>query len=98
MVLLVPAVASAAFGDRPLKMGMHGKDVSVLQTLLTKAGFRTAADGEFGRAARRPGVSAEVTEAGAEVSAVVADETGAIVRTLSRRAQAPGTVKLTWNG
>src|SRR5215207_3680782 len=148
MVLLVPAVASAAFGDRPLKMGMHGKDVSVLQTLLTKAGFRTAADGEFGRAtrrsagrweaardrevngrmsrpdlralrrefparseqtgpvgelmlfgaARRPGVSAEVTEAGAEVSAVVADETGAIVRTLRRRAQAPGTVKLTWNG
>ncbi|MGH2967803.1 MAG: peptidoglycan-binding domain-containing protein, partial [Solirubrobacteraceae bacterium] len=52
-LLLLPAAAAAAFGDRPLRMGMTGKDVRVLQTLLTKAGFRAAADGHFGRRTRR---------------------------------------------
>jgi murein DD-endopeptidase MepM/ murein hydrolase activator NlpD len=52
-LLLLPAAATAAFGDRPLRMGMQGKDVRVLQKLLTKAGFRTAADGQFGRRTRR---------------------------------------------
>ena len=52
-LLLVPAAASAAFGDRPLRMGMHGKDVRVLQSLLTKAGYSTHADGRFGRRTRR---------------------------------------------
>ncbi len=49
----VPATASAAFGDRPLRMGMHGKDVRMLQTLLTKAGFVIVADGAYGRRTRR---------------------------------------------
>ena len=52
-LFLLPAVASAAFGDRPLRAGMKGKDVRVLQALLTKAGFRTAVDGHFGRRTRR---------------------------------------------
>ena len=52
-LLLVPAVASAAFGDRPLRIGMAGGDVRTLQALLTKAGFETAVDGQFGRATRR---------------------------------------------
>jgi murein DD-endopeptidase MepM/ murein hydrolase activator NlpD len=54
MTLMVfPAAASAAFGDRPLRMGMKGDDVRVLQTLLTKAGFRATADGHYGRRTRR---------------------------------------------
>ena len=51
--LSIPATASAAFGDRPLRMGMHGKDVRMLQTLLSKAGFVTVPDGYFGRRTRR---------------------------------------------
>jgi murein DD-endopeptidase MepM/ murein hydrolase activator NlpD len=52
-LLFLPAVALAAFGDRPLRLGMYGKDVRVLQVLLTRAGFRTVADGSFGQPTRR---------------------------------------------
>jgi murein DD-endopeptidase MepM/ murein hydrolase activator NlpD len=51
--LLVPGVAMASFGDRPLRQGMEGQDVRVLQALLDKVGFETTADGQFGRATRR---------------------------------------------
>jgi murein DD-endopeptidase MepM/ murein hydrolase activator NlpD len=51
--LTVPATASAAFGDRPLRMGMHGSDVRMLQSLLSRAGFVTVPDGYFGRRTRR---------------------------------------------
>jgi hypothetical protein len=148
--MLIPAVASAAFGDRPLRMGMAGEDVTVLQTLLTKAGFRTVADGQYGARTRRaagrweaargrkvngrmsrpdqlalrkefkapidvpslepaldgvmllggrvkPGVTAEVTAPG-EVTAQVADASGAVVRTLTRTAEEPGELVLRWNG
>jgi murein DD-endopeptidase MepM/ murein hydrolase activator NlpD len=151
-LLLLPGMASAAFGDRPLRMGMEGSDVEMLQSLLTKAGFTATADGQFGRAtrravghweaardrevngrmsrpdlralrrefpskteaaapaipgaeelmlfgaARRPGVTAEAASEGATVTAEVADASGAVVRTLQRRAPAAGAVKLTWNG
>jgi murein DD-endopeptidase MepM/ murein hydrolase activator NlpD len=50
---LVPGVAMAAFGDRPLREGMEGRDVRVLQALLDKVGFETTADGQFGPATRR---------------------------------------------
>jgi len=52
-LFLLPAAASASFGDRPLRMGMAGTDVRVLQALLTRAGFPTAVDGQFGWRTRR---------------------------------------------
>lgn len=51
-LLLTPAAAFAAFGDRPLKTGTSGHDVRVLQSWLSKLGFRTPIDGTFGRNTR----------------------------------------------
>jgi peptidoglycan hydrolase-like protein with peptidoglycan-binding domain len=49
----VPALAQAKLGDRaPLRSGMHGQDVRVLQDYLTKAGYDTEVDGQFGRGTR----------------------------------------------
>jgi murein DD-endopeptidase MepM/ murein hydrolase activator NlpD len=148
---LFPGAAMAAFGDRPLRIGMKGKDVKVLQVLLTKVGFQTTADGIFGRAtrrsvarwerrahrringwvsrrdaaalraelrrdaaespaspelpdapmlfgaARKPTVTARV-DAPATVTAEVADATGDVVTTFSRRTKAAGEIALRWNG
>jgi cell wall-associated NlpC family hydrolase len=53
----VPAAPAAAakkvFGKRPLHQGMRGRDVRVLQDYLTRAGFKTAVDGQFGRGTAR---------------------------------------------
>ena len=52
--LLLPAAASADFGDRPLRQGNRGHDVRVLQDFLTRVGLTTTVDGQFGpRTARR---------------------------------------------
>jgi hypothetical protein len=54
--LLAPAGADAKrrlFGERTLKVGMRGTDVRVLQDFLTRAGFSTTVDGQFGPATRR---------------------------------------------
>ena len=47
-VLLVPATADAQYAGRNLAPGAHGKDVAQLQRYLTRAGFRTRADGTYG--------------------------------------------------
>ena len=52
----VPATAGAAgpvFGARTLQLGMHGRDVRVLQDFLGQAGFHVNIDGRFGPATRR---------------------------------------------
>ena len=54
--LAVPATADATsrhLGDRVLKAGMHGQDVRVLQDFLTRAGYETDVDGQFGPATTR---------------------------------------------
>src|SRR4051794_37031650 len=43
------AAAKRIFGKRPLHQGMRGRDVRVLQDYLTRAGFKTYVDGQFGR-------------------------------------------------
>jgi peptidoglycan hydrolase-like protein with peptidoglycan-binding domain len=48
-VLLVPASADARYAKRTLATGSHGSDVKQFQTYLTQAGFRTTADGQYGR-------------------------------------------------
>jgi peptidoglycan hydrolase-like protein with peptidoglycan-binding domain len=46
----VPAAAQAKLGDRaPLRSGMSGQDIRVLQDYLTKAGYDTGVDGQFGK-------------------------------------------------
>jgi hypothetical protein len=51
-LLTVPVTQADAakriFGKRPLYQGMHGRDVRVLQDFLTRAGFDTPVDGQFG--------------------------------------------------
>ena len=43
---------AARYGSRPLARPMHGKDVKVLQQLLTQWGLPLAVDGAFGRHTR----------------------------------------------
>jgi cell wall-associated NlpC family hydrolase len=52
--LVLPATASADFGDRSLRQGSRGHDVRVLQDFLPRVGLKTTVDGQFGpRTARR---------------------------------------------
>src|SRR3954469_24618937 len=48
-LVVAPTANAARYGSRTLKQGMHGTDVKTLQRYLTKAGYRTPRDGEFGR-------------------------------------------------
>ena len=52
-VLAAPAPADARYAVRTVATGSHGSDVKHLQRYLTKAGFRTSIDGQFGRRTAR---------------------------------------------
>ena len=58
--LALPSAARAAFGDRTLRRGMHGRDVRVLQSWLTRLGAPTTVDGRLraGHPAQRAPVRA----------------------------------------
>ena len=45
---IAPATASARFGDETLRKGDSGSDVRGLQRALTRAGYETGVDGQFG--------------------------------------------------
>jgi cell wall-associated NlpC family hydrolase len=49
----LPASADARYAKRTLRLRSHGGDVKLFQRYLTKAGFRTAADGYYGRHTQR---------------------------------------------
>jgi hypothetical protein len=50
--MAMPAAAVARFGEHTLATGSQGHDVRVLQSWLTRMGFTTTIDGEFGRNTR----------------------------------------------
>ena len=52
-LVVAPTADAARYGSRTLKQGMQGSDVKSLQRYLTKAGYRTTRDGEFGRGTTR---------------------------------------------
>jgi peptidoglycan hydrolase-like protein with peptidoglycan-binding domain len=93
VVLLVPGQAAAkkknwAFGERTLKEGIKGKDVTTLQKYLSKVGVRTTPDGVYGagttaavrtfEAAQRRKVDGKVTRTDAKVIKDVAVNGGAV--------------------
>jgi peptidoglycan hydrolase-like protein with peptidoglycan-binding domain len=52
-ILAIPATAEARYAARTLTVGSHGSDVKQLQTYLTRIGFNTSADGQYGRGTAR---------------------------------------------
>jgi len=48
-IFAIPATAEARYAARTLTVGSHGSDVKELQRYLTRIGFETTADGEYGR-------------------------------------------------
>jgi peptidoglycan hydrolase-like protein with peptidoglycan-binding domain len=52
MAVLPASAFAARFGERTLSTGTSGHDVKVLQSWLTKMGFQTGIDGQFGRNTR----------------------------------------------
>jgi cell wall-associated NlpC family hydrolase len=86
--------ASAAkwtFGQRPLQRGMHGRDVRVLQDFLTRAGFKTTVDGQFGGGTARRVRSWE-RRANRRVDGRVSRPDARVLRTTVESSSAPAPV------
>ena len=85
------AEASAAkrtFGQRALQQGMHGRDVRVLQDFLTRAGFETTVDGQYGRGTARR-VRAWEGDAERRVDGRVSRPDARVLRTTVESSRAP---------
>jgi cell wall-associated NlpC family hydrolase len=50
---MAPAAAEAGYAQRTLAQGDQGRDVKLFQKYLSKAGYRTTANGQFGTATKR---------------------------------------------
>jgi len=53
VAMLAPVAADAKFGDRPLKPGMRGHDVSVLQKFLTRLDLPTSRTSYYNKSTKR---------------------------------------------
>jgi hypothetical protein len=87
---VVPVAVGRHLGDRGLRPGAVGHDVRVLQSFLTRAGFRTAVDGEFGAGTARS-VRAFQQAAGLPVTGFAGPKTIAALRSAAASAAAPPT-------
>jgi peptidoglycan hydrolase-like protein with peptidoglycan-binding domain len=109
VAVLVPGQAAAkkknfAFGDRTLKEGAKGKDVTTLQKYLARVGIKTSADGVFGadttaavrtfETAQRRKVDGKVTRTDARVIKDVAVNGGAVASALTTGGALPKNQKI----
>jgi cell wall-associated NlpC family hydrolase len=64
LLLVLPAdsAEAASYGSRALREGMSGSDVRAMQRYLTRAGYPTTADGQFGPRTERSVESFEAAE------------------------------------
>jgi hypothetical protein len=109
VVLLVPGQAVAkkknwAFGERTLKEGREGKDVTTLQKYLLRVGIKTDIDGVYGagttgavrafETAQRRKVDGKVTRTDAKVIKDVAVNGGAVASALTTGGALPKNQKI----
>lgn len=91
------AINSLNFGDRMLKYGMRGSDVSAMQAAIISLGYSCGvygADGDFGECTR-DAVKTYQDERGLEVDGIVGPvTTAAIKRDVEAETDLPETVKL----
>ena len=80
LVLPTDSAQAAAYGSRTLREGTSGSDVRALQRYLTRAGYPTSADGQFGPRTERS-VKQFEGAAGLSVNGVVTRSDAGAIRT-----------------
>src|SRR5262249_10103890 len=86
-----PATKNRSLGDRiPVKKGMSGHDIRVLQDFLSRAGFTTKIDGEVGSGTHQAGKLFQAQKAFRVDGAVDAPDIDALRAAVARGAPAAG--------